>query len=85
MQGEFQSWIISLFTIPPTNVPFTEPDKSNSYPPTLFKISSNVISHLYQLHKVTAVFVLQPILYEFLTFPKLETIKKGPFNAKLLI
>jgi len=50
-----------------------------------FKISSNVISHIHQLPKVTAVFVLQPILYEFLTFPTLETIKKGPFNAKLLI
>ena len=51
----------------------------------LLNISSNVISHLYQLPKVTAVFVLQPIVYEFLTFPTLETIKKGPFNATLLI
>ena len=30
--------------------------------------------------KVTAVFVLQPFLYEVLIFPKLKTIKKGPFN-----
>jgi hypothetical protein len=50
----------------------------------LFKMSSNIISHLYQLPKITALFVLQLILYEFLTFPN-DTIKKGPFNAKLWI
>jgi hypothetical protein len=50
----------------------------------VFQVISNVTSHL-QLPEVTAFFVLQTIFYEFHTFPVLEIIIKGLFNAKLLI